>query len=71
MTDVRTTQAAVEQWVTATDVPAQVTQVVIEQWASVSSGSSLALATQVALEQWVSLAVPITARQNAVIVISG
>lgn len=35
MTDVRTTQVAVEEWV-ATNPPVQVTQVAIEEWASVA-----------------------------------
>jgi hypothetical protein len=72
MTDVRTTQTSVEQWVTATDVPAQVTQVALEQWATVSSGTVQAIVTQVALEQWavITASAP-TARQNAVTVISG
>jgi len=46
------TQSALEQFF-ATNPPAQVTQVTIEQWATTATVSGQAMVTQVALEQWV------------------
>jgi hypothetical protein len=46
------TQSALEHFF-ATNPPAQVTQVTIEQWATTATVSGQAMVTQVALEQWV------------------
>jgi len=54
-TNALATQAAVEHWLT-TDVPAQVTQVALEQWATVTGTGLQAVVTQVALEHWASVA---------------
>jgi hypothetical protein len=62
MTDIRTTQVAVEQF--ATGAPAmQVTSVSLEMWASVQATSGTQMvATLVATEQWASVAlVPVAA----------
>jgi hypothetical protein len=56
-TNALATQSALEQFL-ATNPPAQVTQVTIEQWATTATVSGQAMVTQVALEQWVPAARP-------------
>ena len=51
------TQAALEHFF-ATNPPAQVTQVTVEQWATTATISGQAIVTTVALEQWVPAAKP-------------
>jgi hypothetical protein len=54
-TNALATQTAVEHWL-STNPDAQTTQVVLEQWATVTGTGLQALVTQVAIEQWASVA---------------
>lgn len=51
------TQASVEEWAIPVSPDAWVTQVAVEQWSTVATGTVQAIATQVAIEQWASVAV--------------
>lgn len=61
------TQTALEQWAMP-NAQAQATQISAEMWATVTSGSSVALLTQVALEEWVMVTTALSPRQCAVTV---
>jgi hypothetical protein len=54
-TNALATQVALEEWY-RTNPQAQVTQIMVEQWAAVSTVNPQVVATQILLEQWASVA---------------
>lgn len=57
MTDLRLTQAAVEQFAANAAPAARLTTVLVEQWASANATPPQMAVSQVLLEQWATVAV--------------
>ena len=63
------TQLAAEQWL-STDPRAQLTQISVEQWASVQSTTGQVVVSQMLIEQWASVDLPVSAQAVRVMVLA-
>jgi hypothetical protein len=68
-TNTLATQIAAEQWL-STDPRAQLTQAVVEQWASVQSTTGQVVLTTMLIEQWASVDLPVSSQAVRVMVLA-
>jgi hypothetical protein len=62
VTNVVANQIAAEQWL-STDPEARLTQIAVEQWASVQSTTGQVVLSQILIEQWASVDLPVVPSQ--------